>query len=235
MIRGAATTPSNLRTPRAAAVAGIVFSLLLGAALVLIRVSVPSDPREAGEWLTDSSRRAAAAVALNLVPFAGIAFLWFLGVVRDRVGQQEDRFFATVVLGSGLLFIGMLFVAAAVAGGLLSDPVIEGRRIPSYDAWGLGRRLTFTLLNVYALRMGAVFILSTTTIGLRIQILPRWLGVAGYVVGVALLVGVGLTVWMNLLLPAWVLALSLHILMNNLRAGPPAGRSGRQSAKDQVT
>lgn len=33
---------------------------------------------------------------------AGIAFLWFIGVIRDRSGAHEDRFFATVFLGSGL-------------------------------------------------------------------------------------------------------------------------------------
>ncbi len=56
------------------------------------------------------------AVSLNLVPFAGIAFLWFIGVLRDRIGEREDRFFATVFLGSGLLFVAMMFVAVAVAG-----------------------------------------------------------------------------------------------------------------------
>jgi hypothetical protein len=82
--------------PRAAAAAGILFSLLLGLAITLINVSAPSNPATAGDWLTDPARRAATAVALNLVPFAGIAFLWFIGVVRDRIGQREDRFFASV-------------------------------------------------------------------------------------------------------------------------------------------
>ena len=59
-------------------------------------------------------------IALNLIPFAGIAFLWFIGVLRDRIGQREDRFFAIVFLGSGLLFVAMLFVAAAVSGGLFA-------------------------------------------------------------------------------------------------------------------
>src|SRR6266568_1957862 len=111
-------TGGALRTPRAAATAGIVFSLLLIAALVLLEVSAPADPAQAGAWLTHSRQRAAVALALNLVPFAGIAFLWFIGVIRDRIGGREDRFFVTVLLGSGLLFTGMLFVGAAVAGGL---------------------------------------------------------------------------------------------------------------------
>src|SRR3954467_10507556 len=106
----------TISTPRAAAVAGIAFSVLLTLALVLVRVAVPASPEEAGTWLTDSRRRDAVILALNLLPFAGIAFLWFIGVVRSRIGAGEDRLFATVFLGSGLLFIAMLFAAGAIAG-----------------------------------------------------------------------------------------------------------------------
>jgi hypothetical protein len=108
-----------IRSPRAAAVAGIAFSVLLTVALALVRSAVPSDPRAAGDWLADGSRRKAVLVALNLLPFAAIAFLWFIGVVRDRIGEGEDRLFATVFLGSGLLFVAMMLSAAALAGGLL--------------------------------------------------------------------------------------------------------------------
>ena len=69
-----AITRSRLRTPRAAAVAGIVFSVLLGLALILIIVSAPSDPGRTGAWLSDPGRRVTLAIALTLVPFAGIAF-----------------------------------------------------------------------------------------------------------------------------------------------------------------
>ena len=116
MDHGEPITGSGLRTPRAAAIAGILFSVLLTLALVLLLVSAPSDPTKAGAWLADPTRRATIAIALNLVPFAGIAFLWFIGVVRDRIGQLEDRFFASVFLGSGLLFVAMLFDGAAFAG-----------------------------------------------------------------------------------------------------------------------
>jgi len=71
----------------------------LTVALALVRSATPSDPSAAGDWLADGSRRKAVVVALNLVLFAGIAFLWFIGVVRDRIGEREDRFFATVFLG----------------------------------------------------------------------------------------------------------------------------------------
>jgi hypothetical protein len=92
----------DLKTPRAAAIAAILFSVFLIAALVLFRLSVRADPLEAGMWLKTSSNT--VALGLNLVPFAGIAFLWFIGVLRDRLGEFEDRFFSTVFLGSGLYF-----------------------------------------------------------------------------------------------------------------------------------
>jgi len=77
---------ARLKTPRAAAIAGILFSLLLISGLVLFRLSVRADPLESGAWLKTSSNK--VALALNLVPFAGIAFLWFIGVLRDRFHAQ---------------------------------------------------------------------------------------------------------------------------------------------------
>jgi len=202
---------SPLRTPRAAALAGIVFSVLLIVSLVLLRISTPADPASPGEWLKDPAHRTAVSVGLNLVPFAGIAFLWFIGVVRDRIGQHEDRFFATVFLGSGLLFVGMLFVAAALAGGLTAAlPRSSGA--PGAGTLTLGRNATAALLNVYAMRMAAVFTLTTVTIARRTKIIAPWLRVAGVVTALLLLVGVGISAWVELLFPVWILALSIDII-----------------------
>jgi hypothetical protein len=210
-------TESQLRTPAAAAVAGIIFSVFLITALVLLRISAPADPAAVGTWLTSSARRTAVAIGLNLVPFAGIAFLWFIGVLRDRIGGREDRFFATVLLGSGLLFVAMLFVAAATAGGLI---VAASRPSGIADASTLveGRNVTSVLVNVYAMRMAAVFTLTTVTIARRTQILSRWLMAAGLATALVLLVGIGISPWVELLFPAWILALSIDILA----AGPSA-------------
>ena len=210
---------SPLRTPRAAAVAGVVFSVFLIAALVLLRLSVPAQPGVAGAWLTEPGRRAAVAIALNLVPFAGIAFLWFIGVLRDRIGEREDRFFATVFLGSGLLFVGMLFVAAAVSGGLIAA-ASRPSGPPGAGTVALGRDVTATLVNVYAMRMAAVFTLTTVTIARRTQIVSRWLTVAGIATALVLLVGAGISAWVELLFPAWILALSVDILTAGRRVFP---------------
>ena len=212
----ASLTHEGIRTPRAAAFAGIAFSVLLTAAFVLVRWALSGDPDSSGEWLTDGSRRDAFVLALNLVPFAGIAFLWFMGVLRDQIGVNEDRFFATVFLGSGLLFVAMVFACGAVAGGLVLS-FGEGSSPPE-ELWSFGRRVVLTLLGVYALRMAAVFTISTTTIAARLGLIPRWLVVFGMATGLALLVAAGAVPWIEIVFPLWVLVFSAHILIATVPA-----------------
>jgi hypothetical protein len=218
---------SALRTPRAAAVAGIAFSVLLISSLALLRVSVPANPAVPGAWLTDSGKRAAVTIGLNLIPFAGIAFLWFIGVIRDRIGTHEDRFFATVFLGSGLLFVAMMFVAAAFAGGLLAD--MSSSAPPGADILVLGRNVTSLLLNVYSMRMAAVFTLTTVTIARRTKIVSRWLTIAGLATALVLLIGIGISAWVELLFPAWILAISIDILAAGRRASSGTAETAPQS------
>jgi hypothetical protein len=212
------TTRAELRTPRSAAIAGILFAVLLTTSFVLLRLALPVRTGNAAAWLTIPGRRAAVVVALNLIPFAGIAFLWFIGVVRDRIGRHEDRFFATVFLGSGLLFVAMLFVASAIAGGLLADSAIRQEGSTS-EAWRLGARFAGLLVNIYAMRMAAVFTISTATIALRTGAMPRWIAYLGYATALVLLVGVGISPLAELLFPFWILILSIETLVTSRRRG----------------
>jgi hypothetical protein len=117
MNQEAALIRERMKTPRAAAIAGILFSLLLIVSMLLLRSSVSANPM--GSATEVISHSAPLSLALNMLPFAGIAFLWFIAVMRDCLRELEDRFFATVFLGSGLLFIAMIFTAAAIAGGII--------------------------------------------------------------------------------------------------------------------
>ena len=209
-------TFQRIRTPRAAAVAGIVFSVLLGIVFVLVRLAVGDAPDQAGTWVTDDAKRNSVVVALNLVPFAGIAFLWFIGVVRDRIGDAEDRFFATIFLGSGLLFIAMLFVGAASGSGLL----LSGPRALPPDVWRYGQKLTFVVLSLYSIRMGAVFTICTTSLFARLDLVPRWLALLGYATGVTLLISSGFVPWLEIVFPGWVLIVSIHILVATANPSP---------------
>jgi hypothetical protein len=207
---------ARLKAPRAGAIAGIVFSILLIISLVLIRISVPANPQDAGTWLSSSEK--SIRLALNLLPFAGIAFLWFIGVLRDRMGAQEDRFFATVFLGSGLLFLAMIFAMSAIAGGLMmAYGAIPGKLIDS-GIYMFARTVAYQFANVFAMRMAAVFMTSTCTLAIRIGMFPRWMVFLGYTLALLLLLSSGRLSWVPLAFPLWTLVISMYILRANLRS-----------------
>src|SRR3954454_1678494 len=216
MLEHASVTHAHLKTPKAAAVAGIAFSLLMFRIFWLLRRSVPADPLESGAWLATNART--VALALNLLPFAGIAFLWFIGVLRDRLGQQEDRFFATVFFGSALSFMTMIFVSAAIIGALLLvSSTAQPNDLTSTATFRLARSTAYVLVNVYAIKLAGVFLITTSTVVIYTQIAPRWIAILGYVMAAILLLGSYYTSWNSIVLPAWVMLMSTYILIDNVR------------------
>lgn len=205
----------RLTTPKSAAVAGIIFALLFATSLIIIRLSLPGDLSRDMEWVAQAGER--LSIALYLMPFAGIAFLWFIAVIRDRLGELEDRFFATVFFGSSLLFIGMVFVTMAVAGAMMASFTIESSDAIHQDVIFFGRALMLQVSNVYALRMAGVLMISLATIWWRTQLMPRWLVGLTYLLAVSLLLVVSLNLWITLLFPAWVLLVSVYVLIQSHR------------------
>ena len=200
------------RSRRSAALAGIVFAVLLLTAMTMMRIALTEDSLRSLE--SDSQRRTLIRISLNLVPFAGIAFLWFIGVVREQIGEVEDRLFSTVFLGSGLLFLAMLFEGAVTSTGLME--MLSGSNVNG-DIFAYGRSTTQTLISVYAMRMAAVFTLSVSTLGLRTSAVPRWVCYLGYLVAAVLLLAAGEHKWTQLVFPGWVLLLSIVILFTRPR------------------
>ena len=208
-------TRGRLRTPRAAAIAGIVFSILLIAIIAMLRMTVPADPTESGVWL--STHAGTVVLALHLIPFDGIAFLWFIGVLRDRLGQREDRFFATVFFGSGLLFLAMLFAAGAIVGALVVAFAAAPAQLVDSPTFHFARAAAYIIANVYAIKVAAVFMISTSTVAMSTRFAPRWIAILGYVLALILLFGSSAMAWSITVLPAWVLLVSIHILVDNFR------------------
>lgn len=207
---------ARLKTPRAAAIAGIVFAILQVTIFWLLRRSIPADPLEPGAWLAADTKT--IALALNLVPIAGVAFLWFIGVLRDRLGQAEDHFFATVFFGSALLFLAMLFAAAALGGAVtLIASAGQPNELINSPAFRLARAAAYVMMNVYAIKMACVFMFSTSTVVIYTAIAPRWIAYAGFLLAIILLLGSDHITWSFAVLPAWILLISIHILIDNLR------------------
>lgn len=206
----------KLKTPRAAAVAGILFALLYGASMVLVRLSIPADlGADNAQLLQLNSDR--IVLALNMIPYAGIAFLWFIGVLRDRLGDHEDRLFATVFLGSGLMFLAMIFIGAALAGGLLNSYMAAPDTIIASGVFTYGRSIMNQVINVYAIRMAGVFMISLGTIWLRTGLIHRGLAFLTYAMALVLLLSISYSLWVTLIFPSWVLVISVTFLILNLR------------------
>ncbi len=205
--------------PRVVAMSGVIFAALFIASLVLLRLAVPADPADPGVWLADPASRDWVRVALNLVPFTGLAFLWFMAVLRNRIGLLEDRFFATVFLGSGLLFVAMLFTTVAVARGLVDTFGADAGDPGRSEAYRVGRAIAYALMNTFGLRMAAVFMFVTSAIGVRTAILSRWVSFVGFAFGLVLLLVITDFPWIALLLPCWVLLVSTWILSKDLHQG----------------
>jgi hypothetical protein len=208
----------RLTTPRAAAIAGILFSLLFTACLVLLRSAIPADPFSGTDWIEQGTQR--ITIALELIPFAGIAFLWFIGVIRDRLGRYEDQFFSSVFFGSGLLFLAMVFISMAIAGGMIAGYRLNPRITLDSRVIYFGRALMIQLSNVYALRMAGVFMISLGTIWWRTGIMPRWLVIITYLLAVCLLLIINLSLWVTLIFPAWVIIISVETLYLNMWHSP---------------
>jgi hypothetical protein len=194
---------------RAAGIAGIVYAVLAIAALFLLRDQPPSSDAGVVGWYVAEHDRLSAAV--YLIPFAGIAFLWFVAVVRRRIGRAEDQFFSTIFLASGLLYVAMLFVAGASATSAVGFVSANGA---STDVTLIlvGRSLAQTLFYVFAVKMSAAFMLVTSSIGLRSGALPRWFALVGMVAALLMLLSVGFLEPVAVVFPIWVGAVSLLIL-----------------------
>ena len=206
-------TSAYLKTPRAAAYAGIIFSVLLFAVYALMRLSVPSDPLERGAWLAGDTTL--VTLAMNLVPFAGVAFLWFVGALRDRLGEKEDQFFATVFLGSGVLLLTMLFAAAAAVGAIIIAFHAAPDTVAQSPAFHFGRGLAYGMINIYLVKAAAVFMITTSTIAIYTHLTPRWLAIGGYLIAFVLLFGGYYFDWSILVFPLWVFLVGLSILWDS--------------------
>jgi hypothetical protein len=117
-----------------------------------------------------------------------------------------------------MLFVGTLFAAAAITRALM-DTVIADRFHFTRDTYEIGRSVTYTLVTVFGIRMGAAFIFATSALARRAGILPKWLAYVGYAVGNVLLLVIKDFAWIELLFPAWVLLVSLYMLVADYRRG----------------
>jgi hypothetical protein len=211
-----------LSSVEAAALAGLGAAVLLSLSVYLLRrqPGVGGSSKDLN-WYADSGNRFTVFLGLNLAPFGVVAFLWFMAVIRRRLGDREDQFFSTVFLGSGIAF-GLLTIAAAVCAAAPTLVVhFGGEASLDESTIALAHGLWFGLWGVSASRLIGVFMAATSTIGMRFGALPKWLSRLGFVLGALLGLTGAFAGPLDFLFAAWLVVVSLTLLLSH-RNGPAA-------------
>jgi hypothetical protein len=205
---------TRLRSIEAAAIAGLVFAVTSTIAMALLGSSpnLSAQDSEIVVWYSDAANRALLTTGLSLSIVSSISFLWFVAVIRRRVGDREDQFFATVFLGSGILLTAiMLTGTAALATPAITVDLANGR-VPDASTLNAMSGLGTTLILVVLLRIQAVFVVSTSTLTLRSHAFSRWLSYLGYGIALVMFLIPILTEPVGLAFPIWVGILSIALL-----------------------
>lgn len=205
----------DIRSPRSAGLAGLIFAFLLIVQMVLGSSVGIDSPVIRRDLLVEFSR--IAPLILGTVPFAGIAFLWFTGVIRDWLGEREDRFFSSIFFGSGIVYVTLLFVYAAVLGATLGTYELTERFALDNDIVIFGFSLVNEILGNYALRMAGVYMFSIGSLLTRTGHAPRWLIILTFMGATVFLLFAGTAGWARYFFPAWVIIISIYILVVNYR------------------
>jgi hypothetical protein len=203
----------------AAALAGAVAAALMSVSIHLLRrqPGLNSSDAELIAWFGNEGNRRAVVIGLKLSPFAGIAFLWFMAVIRRRVGSREDQFFSTVFIGSGIAFVTLMVAAAAAAAAPTLVIEYGHRRSVDGDIVALGQGLWFGLFVISASRFAAVFMIMTSTLGIRFRAFPRWLSLLGYVAALILFATGAFSGPLAFLFPGWLIVVSLTLLVTRMK------------------
>lgn len=126
---------ASLRSIEAAAVAGIVAAL--GWVYALVRLlegpNVDASESEIADFFAHPNKGWDTLIILQVLVVATAGFLWFIGVIRNRIGEAAPKLFDTVFFGGGILFAAFIFVgtAALAAPFILAEHRRSRRRPPA--------------------------------------------------------------------------------------------------------
>jgi hypothetical protein len=204
----------------AAAIAGIICAVGWALSLqgLLRAPGIGATDAEIIDFYAVESNSSMAIIWLQVLVVSTIAFLWFVGVVRGRLGAREPRLFGTVFFGSSILLAALVFVGAA----MLAAPAVlrsAGDRMPAPEGVSLSRAAAAVVLSVFAPRIATLVMLSTASLGRATGALPRWLVWVTYVVGVASFVNVSFATPTIYVVPTWIAVVSIVLLVRR----PPHG------------
>ncbi len=210
----------RLGSIHAAAIAGIVCATgwSVSMAGLLKTPGIGASDADIARYYADPGSGTSTLISLQVLVIGTIAFLWFVGVVRSRLGDREPKLFGTVFFGASILLAGLLFVGAT----FLAAPaalVAIGGRTPAPDSVALSRAAAAVVLSVFAPRVATLVMFATASLGRATGALPRWLVWLTYIVGVGEFVNVTIAAPAIYVVPAWVALVSIVLLLRR----PPHG------------
>lgn len=206
----------EIRSPRSAAFAGIGYSILLITGMYLTTSIAKVRLEDITLDMMESWSRKASLIIL-IVPFAGIAFLWFTGVIRERLGELEDRFFATLFYGSGIIQVVLLFVWGAIFGAVMASRTMATARLIDNRIFIFSFALMNEIIGNYALRMAGVYMTAINALWSKTGLMPRWITIVTYLLAFGFLVAAERIREARFLFPIWVFVVSVYILILNFR------------------
>lgn len=205
-----------LRTGDAAAVSGIAFACLSATSFSMLFAlpAIMASDSEIIAFYRKSGAESRALIALNLMVIAVIGFLWFVGVIRNRMGEREPKLFSTVFFGGGILMsAGLLFGTAVLAAPSIMLEV--GGRVPDPGPASMTRAVGIAVLIGVVPKVQAVFMFSTGSLGLRTGTLPRWLIVVTILSATGLLINISFFTPSVYVFPVWVVLVSIVLLVRS--------------------
>jgi hypothetical protein len=198
----------------AAAIAGLVCAVgwSVGLRGLLVTPSIDASPEQITAFYADPDAGHNTLLLLQLLVVATLAFVWFVGVVRGRLGDAEPKLFGTAFLGGAVLLASVVLIgtAALAAPSVLVD---VGGKIPDPGAVGISRAMAVILLSVVAPRVATLVVFSTATLGRSTGALPLWLVWLSYAIGTAEFINVTVAAPTIYLFPAWIAIVSIVLLI----------------------
>jgi hypothetical protein len=151
---------------------------------------------------------------LYLLPFAAILFLWFIVALRGWIrGTQHRRnmLISDLQLVSGVVFIAIYLVGAgAVASAVVVAQADDGGL--SVESLRTLAGFGNTLMIVMGVRVAAIFVMATASLGMTTGVLPRWFNFVSYGFGLVLMLTPIVEPALILAFPVWVIVLSIMLL-----------------------
>jgi hypothetical protein len=202
---------------RIGAAAGTVFAFCLFAGVALLAIPRGPTDQDLVNWWSDRGHQTAAVVSMYLFVFAGLSFLVFLAKLRSRLLEAEGGAgeLTSLAFASGVVFVAMLFVAAASRGviGFAALSPANDEALPSADTLRYLPQIGYTVTGTAGLLSAALTIAVTSVVVFRTSVLGRWLAWLGAVVVAVVAVAAALlsAVFAIPALLVWALATSVAL------------------------